>query len=231
MLPLEKRIKIFVGATGSGKTEWSLNLALWLRREGRDLYLIDLDIINPYFTIRERRNKIESLGIKVLTLPEKALFSDLPIVPPQVFSAIFSKLDIIIDVGGDKRGARALAQFAPSLKKTGFSMYMVVNVFRPQTSSVDAILNLARSIEMATGLKITAFINNSNMLDQTEKEHVLRGQALLREASMKSGIKLIGSSILRDFKWDLSGIDGGLWRIEKFLSNAWEVSGGGKGCY
>ncbi len=231
MLPLEKKVKLFVGAAGSGKTEWSLNIALWLRKEGRDVYLVDLDIINPYFTVRERKSRLESLGIKVLTLPERAIFSDLPVVPSHISSVIFSELDVIVDVGGDEKGARALAQFAPLLEKVGYSMYMVVNVFRPQTSTVDAITELVYSIKRVTGLEITAFINNSNILGETRKEHVLKGQVLLKEASLRCGIPLIGSSVLMNFKDNLSGIEGRLWRIEKFLSNAWEVNGGGKGCY
>ena len=44
-----KRITIFAGHYGSGKTNVAVNYALCLSKEGKKVSLSDLDIVNPYF--------------------------------------------------------------------------------------------------------------------------------------------------------------------------------------
>ena len=61
------RILVLVGNYGSGKTEISLNLALKLARRGEKVTLVDLDIVNPYFRSRERRDLLESAGIRLIS--------------------------------------------------------------------------------------------------------------------------------------------------------------------
>ncbi len=45
------RLTLVTGHYGTGKTEFSVNLALALAREGGPVALADLDIVNPYFQI------------------------------------------------------------------------------------------------------------------------------------------------------------------------------------
>ena len=45
----EKNIIIICGHYGSGKTNFSINLALSERRMYEKVLLIDMDIVNPYF--------------------------------------------------------------------------------------------------------------------------------------------------------------------------------------
>lgn len=55
MLTNLKRIVVVVGHYGSGKTNFSVNLAVDLKAAGRDVILVDLDIVNPYFPQRRFR--------------------------------------------------------------------------------------------------------------------------------------------------------------------------------
>ena len=54
-----------LGHYGSGKTEFSVNYAMHLKRSGVKTALLDLDIANPYFRSRERQKMLEAwdLGI------------------------------------------------------------------------------------------------------------------------------------------------------------------------
>ena len=59
-----KHIHLIAGHYGSGKTELAVSLALFaakLRAYPR-IALIDLDIANPYFRSRERRDLLEQAG-------------------------------------------------------------------------------------------------------------------------------------------------------------------------
>ena len=48
------RIKIITGHFGSGKTEFAINYALYLRKYFDKVAAVDLDIINTYFRLREK---------------------------------------------------------------------------------------------------------------------------------------------------------------------------------
>ena len=48
-----KRVTLFAGHYGSGKTNIAVNYALLLAREGRRTAIADLDIVNPYFRTKE----------------------------------------------------------------------------------------------------------------------------------------------------------------------------------
>jgi len=63
---IDKRVIIFTGNYGSGKTEVSVNFTLGLSEQISPLSIVDLDIVNPYFRCREAREEMESRGIEVV---------------------------------------------------------------------------------------------------------------------------------------------------------------------
>ena len=48
-----KRVTLFAGHYGSGKTNIAVNYALLLAREGKRAAIADLDIVNPYFRTKD----------------------------------------------------------------------------------------------------------------------------------------------------------------------------------
>ena len=58
-----KRITVFAGHYGSGKTNVAVNFALKLSGEGKKVSLSDLDIVNPYFRSKDSE-KILSDALK-----------------------------------------------------------------------------------------------------------------------------------------------------------------------
>ena len=65
---MDKRIQIFVGPIGSGKTEISINYALSLHQKGENVALLDFDVVKPYIRIRDVAKAMEPL---FTTKPEK----------------------------------------------------------------------------------------------------------------------------------------------------------------
>lgn len=60
-----RKIWMVTGHYGSGKTEFSVNFAVALKKEGRKVAVVDLDIVNPYFRSREQKKTLEDMGIRV----------------------------------------------------------------------------------------------------------------------------------------------------------------------
>ena len=48
-----RRLTLFAGHYGSGKTNLALNWACFLRRERLPVTVADLDIVNPYFRTKD----------------------------------------------------------------------------------------------------------------------------------------------------------------------------------
>lgn len=59
------RLNVVVGHFGSGKTEFSINLALALAEKRRPFALADLDIVDPYFRSRECAELFQKQGYPI----------------------------------------------------------------------------------------------------------------------------------------------------------------------
>ena len=57
-----KRVTLFCGHYGSGKTNIAVNYALDLRAMGLEVTLADLDIVNPYFRSKDSTDELEKAG-------------------------------------------------------------------------------------------------------------------------------------------------------------------------
>ncbi|MBP5153981.1 MAG: hypothetical protein ILP12_03100 [Lachnospiraceae bacterium] len=165
-----KRLTLFCGHYGSGKTNLAVNYALWLRRQGKPAAIADIDIVNPYFRTKDSQAELEQAGVRVVALPFANTNVDLPALPPEVYALVQSRTDCaVFDVGGDDRGALALGRYVPSiLEENDFDMLYVVNFYRPLTRTPAQALAVLREIEAACGIPFTGIVNNSNLAEETD---------------------------------------------------------------
>lgn len=189
---LKKRIIAIVGGFGSGKTEVSVNLAKYFAAIEKALVtIVDLDLVNPYFRSREAIGELEAMGINAIAPRGGQFYADLPILMPEVKGAIEkSNGKLILDVGGDAQGARALGSLAESVNLGDYEMLMVLNGRRPQTDSVAGCLKTIERIELTARLKFTGLISNTHMIDETTPEILIEGYNLAKEVSRVSGLPL-----------------------------------------
>lgn len=186
-------IYIITGHYGSGKTEVAVNLAFKLQEEGQKVALGDLDIVNPYFRSRERADQLEAKGIQVVssTLGHNSSL-DLPAVSSEIRGPISSPdTEVILDLGGDMAGARAVTLFIDDIKKQNYEMYLVINPYRQETTDVKGVLKHLEQIEYATKLKVTGLISNAHMIWDTTAEDILHGLRLTRLVSEETGLPIV----------------------------------------
>ena len=55
-----KRVTLFAGHYGSGKTNIAVNYALKMSAEGRKVVIADLDIVNPYFRTKDSAEELQA---------------------------------------------------------------------------------------------------------------------------------------------------------------------------
>ncbi len=185
-----KRVTLFCGHYGSGKTNLAVNYAFWLKSLGHPTVIADLDIVNPYFRTKDSKAELEEAGIELVSSPFANSNVDLPALPQQVYGALQVKSrHAVLDVGGDDRGALAMGRYTPFLlEENDYEMLFVANFFRPLTTTPQEALTVMREVEAAAGLKCTAIVNNSNLAEATGAEDVLGTVKKAGELSRLSGL-------------------------------------------
>ncbi len=184
-------ISIVTGHYGSGKTEFSVNFALSLKQTHEKVFLVDLDIVNPYFRSNDSRALLENAGVRVIAPSYAGTNVDIPVLPPEIMR-IFEEKDaqIVLDVGGDDDGAIALGRYKQYFDKNGYNLYLVVNTRRPLTATKAEILQMKADIEAASRLSVSAFIADTNLAEETTAELVEEGYKILEEVSKETNIPI-----------------------------------------
>ena len=189
----QKRITLFVGHYGSGKTNLAVNYAMHLHRQGERVVLADMDIVNPYFRSKDSEDELKALGIQTLSSPYANTNLDAPAMPAS-FYGIFEHKDrlAVLDVGGDDRGAVALGRYVPMIREENdFEMIFVANAYRALTPDPEDALEVLREIEQACKLPVTAIANNSHLGEFTDADTVLSSQSYVQKLCELTGLPLV----------------------------------------
>lgn len=195
-----KRVNLFMGHYGSGKTTVAVNYAISLARLKNKVSIYDLDIVNPYYRTVDALGMLEAEGVDLVVSP----FAETNVDIPAMNSASYKMIDdlsrfAVVDIGGDDRGALALGRFSEKIKEEkNFEAYMVVNKFRPETKDLSGVLSVMEEIERAGKIKFTALVNNSNLGKETTINEILEGEDFCKEIEKNTGIPLKITSIRKD---------------------------------
>ena len=193
---MAKRITIFAGHYGSGKTNLAVNYALALKKQGLAVKIADLDIVNPYFRTKDSAKELEQAGIPLISPAFANSNVDLPALPQELYGLVQNRhFHAVLDVGGDDRGAYALGRYTPYiLEENDYEMIFVANFFRPLTRTAADALEVMREIEAACGIRFTAIANNSNLGNLTAASDVEATHSKALELSELSGLPLLLTS-------------------------------------
>lgn len=214
-----KRITLFAGHYGSGKTNIAINYALRLKKHEKNVSIADLDIVNPYFRTKDSIEILSDNGIKLISSEYANTNVDLPALPPEIYSVVEnSDTFAVIDVGGDDRGALALGRYTPMIKnENNYNILFVVNMYRPQTSDAKSTYEIMREIEFAGGIKFTGIVNNSNLGDETTPDDVLKSASYVKEISEMTGLDIFMTAVHEKIFDELNGKIENLFPIKIYV--------------
>lgn len=203
-----KRLTLFAGHYGSGKTNIAVNYAMMLAEEGKKVCIADLDIVNPYFRTKDSESELKEKGITLISSRYANTNVDLPALPAESYRLVQDQSVFgVVDIGGDDRGAYALGRFADAIKAEGnYRMAFVINRHRPLTSTVEDTVEIMREIEAASGLRFNCIVNNSNIGSETTPEVVLASVEYTEEVSRATGLPIWFYSAEQTVAGELSGI-------------------------
>lgn len=211
-----KRLTLFAGHYGSGKTNIALNYARWLKHQGLDVTIADLDIVNPYFRTKDSESALAEEGIGLIVSEFANSNLDVPAMPKEIYGLVGdSSVYGVLDIGGDDRGALALGRYSPSiLEENNFEMIFVVNRARPLTRTVADTIAVMQEIEEACGLKFTSIANNTNFGLQTTAEDVRASMKYAEELSQTVNLPVKMTCCASHLYDELKGKIGNLFPLD-----------------
>lgn len=224
-------ITIFAGRFGSGKTEVAINFAISLAScsgsgaSAPGVFLIDLDVVTPYFRLREMAQEMSRKRVQVIAPAEVGHYLDTPAITPQILGAIQQPIrPVVIDVGGDKQGARVLGLYSASIRQRGYTLYFVVNPYRPFTDTLEGLVRSISEIEAGARLQVSSLVSNPNLREETTFEHIRAGHARIEGFAKELGLSIAFIGMERRWAESLRGneFQQPVLALDRHFVMAWE---------
>ena len=214
-----KKINIVTGHYGSGKTNFSANLAVSLAEKGEKVTVVDLDIVNPYFRTADFTELFGERNISLIKPMYANTNLDIPAISFDLERIATDDGYLIIDVGGDDDGALALGRYAKAFEpfSEDIDFFYVVNRFRYIGDGIDECSELLREIERCSRMKATAIVNNSNLGKETTAENIKEGIAFAEKVSEKTGLPIFCTTCP-----DFLSVAEIVYRNSVFVKPVWE---------
>lgn len=198
-------VEAYVGEYASGKSEVAVNRAIELASSGRRVTLVDLDIVEPCYTLRPIKRELEEQGINVLaweTRDTVGLGETGNILRAENRWALRRDGDIILDIGYGVEGAKTLRLLEGADVDPDLQVYAVVNIARPMTGTVTEIVDYVRELGRIDGL-----VNNSHLGDDTDVEIVQQGAVTVDEAARQLGLPVVATTAVEDIADRIGPVD------------------------
>ena len=217
-------IEIYAGAYASGKSETALNRARQYAQLNKQITLVDLDTVEPAYTLRPIANDLRKMGINVITQPDNfGLGEAASYVTPAQVNFLSNDGDIIVDVGYGAGGLDILDIVNNIDKETNLQAYLVVNTAKFETSTID---NIIEYVDFARGSErkydFSGMISNTHFGDETTKEDIINGYNKLKIASQKVNIPIraigIDEKLAQDFALTYDGVE--VWAYKRMMPKA-----------
>ena len=217
-----KRITLFGGHYGSGKTNLAVNFAINLKNSGKKVSIYDLDIVNPYFRTIDAKEKLQKAGVELVVSPYAQSNVDLPALNPASYKMTEDLSSYaVVDIGGDDRGALALGRFTEKIKaENNYDFLFVFNCFRPETATVEGAIQVKNEIESICKLKFTGIASNCNLGAETTLETIKEGFKMVKDLSLATSLSVKLTAVRKDLA-DKLEIEGKILPIELIEYGNW----------
>ena len=218
-----KRITLFLGHYGSGKTNVAVNYAINLKKRVNAVSIYDLDIVNPYFRTVDATDILEKNGVELVVSPYAETNVDIPAMNSKSYQMVDDiRRYAVVDIGGDDRGALALGRFSDKIKlENDYEMLLVVNKYRPETRDIGGVLEIKNEIEKTARINFTGIVNNSNLGVDTTAETITDSFEFINEVSKKTGLPVKFTAVRKDLAEKIKEKENEILPIELIKYGDW----------
>lgn len=192
-----RHLEAYVGEYASGKSENAINRALSLVGKGQPVSLVDLDLVEPFYTLRPLKKELGALGLDVVAWETKetmGLGEAGCILKPEMRWVLKRPGHVILDVGYGVSGSN-IFNLLEGFDTSELKILAVLNVARPMTSNAEDIIHYLKGFTRVDGL-----INNSHLGDETDLEIIIKGADIITEVGIKLEIPVVATSVDERFR-------------------------------
>ena len=192
-----KRVTIFSGHYGSGKTNIAVCFAKYIKSQQKDVAIYDLDIVNPYFRTIDAEKLLSLSGVELVVSPYAETNVDIPAINAKSYQMLADKSKYaVVDLGGDDRGALAMGRFSGKLiEENDYDFLLVLNKYRPETKDIEGVKAIINEIEFASKIRFTGIVNNTNLGAETTDKLVLEGYEFAKQVEKQTGLSIKFTSV------------------------------------
>jgi hypothetical protein len=218
---VEQLVEAYVGEYASGKSENAVNRAIALHKQGLEVTLVDLDTVEPCYTLRPIKRELEAMGIHVIaweTSETEGLGEAGCTIKGEMRWVLRRPGNIIMDVGYGVHGAAIFNMIEGAWENPWLKIYAVLNASRPMTSKVDWIVEYVRGLGRVDGM-----INNTHLAEETTVEIVNSGTKIICEAAYITGIPVVATSAIEEVAVQLGDKDcmgNPVWPLYRYMPKA-----------
>lgn len=220
---ISKRITLFLGHYGSGKTNVAVNYAINLKKHVKAVSIYDLDIVNPYFRTVDALKILNENGVELVVSPYAETNVDIPAMNSKSYQMVddINKY-AVVDIGGDDRGALALGRFSDKIKlENNYEMLLVVNKYRPETKDIDGVIKIKEEIEKTARIYFTGIVNNSNLGNDTTAKTVIDSFEFIKEVSKNTDLPIKFTAVRKDLIEQVKEKENNILPIELIKYGDW----------
>jgi hypothetical protein len=181
-----KVVEAYVGEYASGKSELSINRALDLKIQGRVVTLVDLDTVEPFYTLRPIKKMLEEKGLTVIGYSRENSFGlgeTGAMLNPAARWALWREGDIILDIGYGVFGAQTLNLVEGANESAELRVIAVINYTRPMTDSPERITEYISQLG-----RVDAIVANTHLGNQTTTDIIKKGTQEILAVARKLNI-------------------------------------------
>ncbi|MBR5328808.1 MAG: hypothetical protein IKV45_01225 [Firmicutes bacterium] len=199
---MDRIVEAYIGEYASGKSENAVNRALSLAEQGRKVTLVDLDLVEPVYTLRPLIEMLEEKGVHVIAWKTEetiGLGEAGSVLHPAMRWALRNEGDVILDIGYGAKVSAVLNLLEGIEDEKDLKVILVVNTLRPMTDSVDKIIEYLYETGPAHGM-----IANTHLGEQTTVELMVNGLHMVQEAAEKVNLPVLAMAVDERFKEEFS---------------------------
>jgi len=224
---MDRIVEVYTGAYASGKSEISINRAIMLSKIHNPVTLVDLDTVEPAYTLRPIKSELEKTGITVVTQESYFGLGEAGnVITAEQMNCLYREGTIVIDVGYGVGGLDILEVINSIDKEMQLNIYIVINTSKVETSTPE---NIVEYIKWTQGSgeqawkKFAGIISNTHFAEQTTKEDIIKGFRITEKASKELNIPIfalcVSENIYPEFEGEsFEGVQ--LWSLKRYMPKA-----------
>lgn len=219
-----KKITVITGHYGSGKSTFAANYAVSCAAAGEAVTVVDMDTVNPYYRTADLGDIFEKNNVRLCAPRYAGTNLDVPILDYDIPALAAEGRKLVIDMGGDDSGAYPLGKFKEFIKENAdeAEILYVINFCRFLTHTPEEAQEILCEIEAACGLKATAFVNNTNLGFETDKDIILKGIMQAEKFSSETGLPVFSHTVPKLDGTDLTEVNrDNIFPVEIYIKNVW----------